>query len=573
MSAPAPGPSRPGGRSTRTGSPAAPPVETARRPLRARSAALWIGWPAALLLAAAACTPPGETPGARGGETADPAAAAATLVPVPEPDLSRLEPVVAEQLGAGAAALAAATAASPRDPADLGRRFGELGMLYLAYGLDPPAAACFENARRLLPGEARWHYYRGQALRDGGEPGEAIAAFRRTLELDPGHRPATVALGLLLIETDRAAEAAALYDAALAGADGDPALHAGRGRAALAARDFPLAVRHLERALALAPEASELHYPLGLAYRGTGDDRRAREQLARRGGGATPLDDPLMAEVRALASGARVLNNRGNEAFLAGRFEEAAAQFRRAVETDPDDADFRHNLAAALARLGRPGEAAAQLEELLARHPDYALGHFTLGTLRAREGRDADAIAHYRRALELNPDHRDSHFNLANALRRGGRAEPAVEHYRRASELAPGDPHARYGEATTLIALGRWRPAVERLEAAHRALPDDPVLAATLARVLASCPRAELRDGPRALELAQRLVAADNSLGHAELLAMALAEVGRFDLAVRQQEAALAAARAAGRRDLETRLAAGLERYRRGEPARLPEGG
>jgi len=526
---------------------------------------------AAAVLAACVCLVPGcagegeDSSAAAGG---DAAAGDATLVPVPEPDLSLLEPAVVEQLEDSGRALAAAESAAGRDDAGLDRRYGDLGMLYLAYSLPEPAAACFENAARLDPDEPRWPYYRGQALRNAGDPDVAIAAFRRALELEPGHRGAVVALGRLLIATDRLAEAAERFDAALAGAGDDPALHAGRGRVALAAGDHPLAIHHLERALALAPEASELHYPLGLAYRGLGDTERARALLARRGGGEPPLDDPWMDEIKSLARGMRVHQNRGNEAFLRGDFVAAVAELRRAVAAGPESAVTRVNLAAALARTGDATGALAELDEALKLDPNLALAHFTLGTLLAREGREAEAVDRYRRAVDLDPELRDAHFNLGNALRRLGRPAEAEESFRRVVEMDPGSGPARYAHALTLIELERWRDALAALEEAHRLLPGDRFLANLLARLLAAAPDPEIRDGERARALAERLVAAERDVLHVAALAKALAEVGRFNEAVRWQEDALAAARQAGRRDLEAALAADLARFRRGEPSR-----
>jgi len=98
----------------------------------------------------------------------------------------------------------------------------------------------------------------------------------------------------------------------------------------------------------------------------------------------------------------------------------------------------------------------------------------------------------------------------------------------------------------------------------------DRFLANLLARLLAAAPDPEIRDGERARALAERLVAAERDVLHVAALAKALAEVGRFNEAVRWQEDALAAARQAGRRDLEAALAADLARFRHREPSRTP---
>jgi hypothetical protein len=57
--------------------------------------------------------------------------------------------------------------------------------------------------------------------------------------------------------------------------------------------------------------------------------------------------------------------------------------------------------------------------------------------------------------------------------------------------------------------------------------------------VLAAAPDASVRDGARALDLARSLVERETTIDHVETLAMALAELGRFDDAIHWQERAI----------------------------------
>ena len=63
-----------------------------------------------------------------------------------------------------------------------------------------------------------------------------------------------------------------------------------------------------------------------------------------------------------------------------------------------------------------------------------------------------------------------------------------------------------------------------------------------MAFLLATCSDAELRDGPRALEIARELVAADGARhpGTLDTLAAAYAETGDFSRAIAEQERAIA---------------------------------
>jgi tetratricopeptide (TPR) repeat protein len=95
----------------------------------------------------------------------------------------------------------------------------------------------------------------------------------------------------------------------------------------------------------------------------------------------------------------------------------------------------------------------------------------------------------------------------------------------------------------------------------------------TLARVLATCPDAELRDGPAAVRLAER-AAAQTGFQHPAILATlaaAYAEAGTFDKAVDAAKRALRLAQDSAQRDLAQALSAQLALYEAGQPYRSPE--
>ena len=125
-------------------------------------------------------------------------------------------------------------------------------------------------------------------------------------------------------------------------------------------------------------------------------------------------------------------------------------------------------------------------------------------------------------------------------------------------------------EALSLIRLHRYGEARSRLERAVEAVPEHRPTRHALARVLAAAPVDEARDGTRAVTLARELVGEERSLDHVVAFAMAIAEVGAYSEASQWQQAAIEAASAAGRSDLLPELRANLERYRRGEPCRVP---
>ena len=68
----------------------------------------------------------------------------------------------------------------------------------------------------------------------------------------------------------------------------------GMGRVAEERGAYAEAVGQFQRALALQPRASVIHYHLGQAYRELGEFDRAEEALARSGPNRVAMADPLM---------------------------------------------------------------------------------------------------------------------------------------------------------------------------------------------------------------------------------------------------------------------------------------
>lgn len=498
---------------------------------------------------------------------------AGELEPIPWPELWGLEPDVREQLSQARALLERAVAeTSTTPPAALARAYGETGMRYHAYAMRDAAGAAYRNAQRLAPGELRWAYYLGHLYRDQGDAARAEAAFGRVLELDGEHVPALIHLAWVHLEQDEAEAARPLLERALA-LDPDSVMALfGLGKVAAARRDFATAVERYEAALAIEPRATEIHYPLGIAYRGLGREEEATRYLENRGNKRAPVDDPLMDELEAVAAGWRVHQNLGNRLFQEGLYEQALAAYREAERAAPDEAVVHTNLGSALRHLGDLEGAERAYRRAVELDGELAMAHFNLGTLAALRGDDAAAIERYVRALEIDPGLERGQVNLANALYRLGRFEEALEHYRRVIETEPASRAGRLGEAVALVGLRRWQEARSSLARSREALPGDPGVRNALARLLAAAPDEAVRDGAAALGLARELLAEERTLSNAVAFAMAAAETGDFRTALEWQNKAIEAARSAGRQDLLPGLEQLRARYLGGQPSREPWG-
>ena len=249
-----------------------------------------------------------------------------------------------------------------------------------------------------------------------------------------------------------------------------------------------------------------------------------------------------------------------------GQTEAAIKKYRQALEASPNYRGALQNLGLLLNKTGKAAEALAICERLEAIDPTSAVAHNNLGNALKRLGRFEEAIAHYKEALRLNPDFAEARSNSGAVLHALGRFEEAIAHYEEAQRLKPNLAMTQISWGAALRELGRFEQAAAHFEEALRFEPDNNSAWNHLAWLLATCPDAQVRDGRRAVELAQR---ASWATGHTDAsaldtLAAAYAEAGNFDEAVRWQEKA---AQLAPDHKVDM-LRRRLELYESGEPFR-----
>ena len=204
--------------------------------------------------------------------------------------------------------------------------------------------------------------------------------------------------------------------------------------------------------------------------------------------------------------------------------------FDYAIAVTPDNPSAQFALGSGLEKAGEIRWAAVQYRIALAIEPKYSKANYNLGQIFAKAGDIREAAIHFEAALGSRPDDLPSRLNLAHCLQRLGRAQEAVAHY----------------EAS----LRRDAGSIEALN--------------NLAWLLATDPDPQLRNGRRAVELAERAVALSESKFPVMIgtLAAAYAEAGRFADAIAAAEKAVAVADALNLPEVAGRNRALMEIYR-----------
>ena len=483
------------------------------------------------------------------------------------PDLSSAEPVVREQVAERIAALEHAEGDQERAAAA-----GALAMTYHAYDLLGAAEVYYVTAINLQLDDFRWHYYYAHVCAERGRTTAATLQFEAALALKPEYLPGILRFARLRLELHELDEAQRLYERVLEKDPDEAEAVTGLGRVAFARGEYERAAERFRRSLSLAPQASETHHLLGLALVRAGRRSDARPHLERGGELRAARADPMLSRMRSLDRGGQGYQDRGSALLAAGELDRAREAFSRGVEARPQDPRAHTNLGYTRLRSGDVEGASADFRRALAIDPDYPHAHFNMGTILSARGNEEAAIAHYRAALRSDPAMVSARFNLANALRRAGQYEESIREYREVLEAEPAHARARLQEALALARLERYAEARDRLEQGYRVLPEDPWLRQALVRVLAASPVDAVRDGGRAVELAAGLAIATAPVEQLAAYAMALAEAGRFDEALRYQQGALAVHLDADAPDdaLSRRLRSNLGLYEEKRPCRSP---
>ena len=232
-------------------------------------------------------------------------------------------------------------------------------------------------------------------------------------------------------------------------------------------------------------------------------------------------------------------NNLGYLCVDQGELDKAIAHFEAALEIrsrklDPHyavgSAFVQMNLADALARKGQPDEALVHYEEAIRLQPNYADAYYNRGNVLFTKGRIDEAMADWEKTLQIQPNDADAHTCIGNAFLRQSSPKEAIAHYEKAMALAPGDPHSRNNIA--------W--------------------------VLATSSDASIRDGVKAVELAQEAVQLSRGRDSKFIrtLAAAYAESSRFPEAIAAAQQAITIAAMQGNTGLANTLRKEIALYR-----------
>jgi tetratricopeptide (TPR) repeat protein len=235
-------------------------------------------------------------------------------------------------------------------------------------------------------------------------------------------------------------------------------------------------------------------------------------------------------------------NNLGNIFLERNEYKRALSHYQSVINFDPDFPEAQYNLALTLFRLGQSDEAFPHGQQAVQLKPDVSLFHSLLGSLFWTKGNTEQAIEHFRQATQLSPPIPQAHYNLG----------------------------LLYLQTTPSPATVLVQEAIAQFERALALNPNSLQTQHTLAWTLATFPNASIRNGQRAVQLAEQACQRTQYQipQLLDTLAAAYAESGQFLKAIQTAQTAAETAHDQQQEALANQITIRLELYKTNKPYR-----
>lgn len=337
---------------------------------------------------------------------------------------------------------------------------------------------------------------------------DALALYRRAIELAPDQPQYREYLGEYLHKLDRQAEALTAWEAIAAGP------RENRENLIRLAEVFHT-FGHQQRALDAFARAADLDPTFGQRLRYAEllsraqqyDDSLHQFGLAEQVAG-TPAELDQLLEARLV-----VYQLQGT---LRARIDEA----RQRAENSDRAGDYRH-LALMLDAASQPAEATAAIELAIAADPQDTSALACAAELYRKTSRYSDAIETYRTLAKLEKRFQQNYLKrIASLQMELGNVDQALATAEDLIAAQPGNPESHRFYAGLCFRAGRDEDGIDRLRLAVRVAPRDDSVRRALAQALANQYRTD-----EAIELYWQLLDEANELADESTLTVALADL------------------------------------------------
>jgi tetratricopeptide (TPR) repeat protein len=405
----------------------------------------------------------------------------------------------------------------------------------------------YREALRLDPNRAQYHFDLAEAMVRQEKTLDAESEYRRALLVESNHADWHIGLGVVLQDQKRWQDAENEFRDAIRLAPNDAICRTYLAHLLAQLQRWAAAEVEYSKAASLEPERTALHYNLAVTLleqqkwvraeeeakesvrRDPGNVRyqellkRIRDAAAAQPSSSATDTTELTPKVRNENASALQHKQAGDKFSKEKQWRGAENEYRQAVEIEPNQPQWRNDLANALFNLQKWVEADSQLREALRLDPNYVQSHANLGLLLLREGRWVDAEKEFREAIRLQPataiwqgyvgaslmgqkkyskaetafseavrlepSKADWYYQLGRSHHERERWKEAEEQFNMAVRLDPKKAIYRFYLGYALSKRSKWQEGIEVLRAAIGLDPNNAAMRGNLAIILTNVKR------------------------------------------------------------------------------------
>jgi tetratricopeptide (TPR) repeat protein len=315
------------------------------------------------------------------------------------------------------------------------------------------------RAQEDVPEVARTLMEDAERAREANRIDDAVAKYRRVIEVAPSLASAYVNLGALYFKQGKVADAYETFVRGVAASPADRTLLFNAAAAAQQLGKSAEALKYVDEAIAKTPRDAALYSLRATILRSLNRN-----------------DDALAAITHATQlapDDAKYQFTLGNTLVPLGRRDEAIAAYRKAADLDRTFLRAYFNLGAVLFDAGRYDEALdayhmalAPIDQAFANHQPVeavnARAYTNLGAIYLKQQKWAEAIDAYQKASNLD-DSAAAHYNLGFLFFTTGKSERAQQEYRKALAADASLPLAYLHLGAIAFKAGKYDDAIKLL--------------------------------------------------------------------------------------------------------------
>jgi tetratricopeptide (TPR) repeat protein len=169
----------------------------------------------------------------------------------------------------------------------------------------------------------------------------------------------------------------------------------------------------------------------------------------------------LSSVVNQNPSDASGYNVRGTALGRAGRYDQALADFNRAIEINPGFYQAYSNRALVQRKLNQNGQALADYNRSIELNPSYNEAYVGRGNLYRSQGQIDLALADFSKGIELEPTDPKAYNNRALIYQGQGRHDDAIADFTASMTYAPNAPAPHLGRGLSYLATADYKAALD----------------------------------------------------------------------------------------------------------------